>query len=52
MLKRQIGGKFGLDGEFDKGFRIARIDKETLINNVAEFKKFGIKLDDDFNNNL
>lgn len=44
-LKKKLDGKFGLDGEFDKGFKIKEIDKSTLISNVAEFRDFGIKIE-------
>lgn len=38
-------GKLGLKGEFDKATEIERIDKTTLLNTVAEFCEFNIKLD-------
>lgn len=38
-------GRLGLKGEFDKRTDIARIDKNTLLNTVAEFCEFNIKLD-------
>ena len=44
-LKRRLKGRFGLDGEFDNKVKIAKIDKKTLIENVAEFKDYGIKID-------
>ena len=44
-LIKQHKGKFGLKGEFDNKVKIARIDKETLANNVVEFRDFGIKID-------
>ena len=44
-LKSKFKGDFGLKGEFDKNIKIAKIDKETLINNVSEFRDFGIKID-------
>lgn len=44
-LKKQHDGKFGLDGEFNGKFKIALVDKQTLLSNVKEFRDFGIKLD-------
>ncbi len=45
-LKRQLGGDFGLAGEFaDKNMSIARIDKQTMLDTVAEFKQFGMTLE-------
>lgn len=44
-LKKRLKGNFGLDGEFDDNFKIAEIDRETLISTVKEFKDFGIKID-------
>ena len=44
-LKKQCDGDFGLDGEFDKKTKIARIDKQTLISKVPEFNSFNIKID-------
>lgn len=44
-LKKKLGGKFGLEGEFDKSVKIVAIDKETLISKIKEFKDYGIKLD-------
>ena len=38
-------GTLSLEGEFDNHTRIAFIDKETLLKEVAEFKLFGMKLD-------
>ena len=45
-LKKTFNGEFGLDGEFNrKTTSVAKIDKQTLIENVPEFKDFGIKID-------
>lgn len=38
-------GKPGLKGEFDDNVNIALIDKETLLNEVVEFKSFGFSLE-------
>ncbi len=44
-LKRKLEGKFGLEGEFsDKNMKIVEIDKKTMVENVAEFKDFKIKI--------
>ena len=45
VLKKQLKGKKGLDGEFDKDTKIVHIDKSTLLSEVAEFRDFGFKLD-------
>lgn len=45
VLKKQLKGKKGLDGEFDKDTKIVKIDKSTLLSEVAEFRDFGFKLD-------
>lgn len=42
-LKKQLNGDFGLEGEFNN-IKIVKIDKKTLLNNVAEFCKFNIEL--------
>ncbi|MBO5395034.1 MAG: NUDIX domain-containing protein [Clostridia bacterium] len=44
LIKRKRG-KLGLKGEFDKQTEIVKIDKETLVSSVAEFRDFGIKID-------
>ncbi len=43
-LKKKLHGKLGLPGEFDKEIKIAKIDKETLLSQVTEFCKFGMKI--------
>ena len=37
--------KLGLDGEFDSDTQVALVSKEEMLNNVAEFVTFGVKLD-------
>ena len=37
--------KFGLDGEFNSNTTIAKITKEEMLETVAEFKTYNIKLD-------
>ena len=44
-LKKRKRGKLGLKGEFDKHTEIVKIDKETLVSSVPEFRDFGIKID-------
>ena len=44
-LKKRLDGKFGLDGEFKEGDKIVEIDKKTLLENIREFKEFGIKFE-------
>ena len=34
----------GVEGEFDKDDIVVEIDKKEMLENVAEFKKYGIKL--------
>ena len=42
-LKRQLGGDFGLEGEFsNKNMSVVRIDKQTMLDTVDEFNKFGM----------
>ncbi len=36
---------FGLEGEFGDGVRIAEVSKQEMLENVAQFVEFGIKLD-------
>lgn len=42
---RKVDGEFGLEGEFNKEMQIDKIDKETLVNNIAEFNSFKIKIE-------
>lgn len=44
-LKKQLKGDMGLKGEFKSNVKVAKIDKRTLLSKVAEFCKFGIKID-------
>ena len=39
---RKIEHNFGLEGEFDKRMKVARIDKKTMLESVDEFTKFKI----------
>ena len=39
------GTQVGLDGEFKPDVSVLEISKQEMIENVAEFTKFGIKLD-------
>lgn len=42
-LKRQLGGDFGIDGEFaNNNMSITKIDKQTMLNTIAEFNQFGM----------
>ena len=43
-LVNMIDGKLGLEGEFSNNYEIAKINKETLLKEIAEFSQFGIKL--------
>ena len=44
-LKRKGEGQIGLAGEFEDGIEIAKIDRETLLSSIVEFRDFGIKID-------
>ena len=44
-LKKKMKGKLGLKGEFNHDTKVAKIDRDTLLASVAEFKDFGIKID-------
>ena len=44
-LVKKKGGKLGLKGEFNSDVKIAKIDKETLLASVPEFRDFGFKID-------
>ena len=42
-LKRQLGGDFGIEGEFaNNNMSITKIDKQTMLNTIAEFNQFGM----------
>lgn len=36
--------QLGLDGEFDSQDIVAKVSKEDMLNNVAQFAKYGLKL--------
>ena len=44
FVKYTNDNKFGVKGEFSQEDSIAEIDKETMLNTVVEFTKYGIKL--------
>ena len=42
-LKRQLSGDFGIEGEFaNNNMSITKIDKQTMLNTIAEFNQFGM----------